>query len=245
MSETSLDEIGRIFDESWNELIDELDEKWAIISEKDLQLYLAHKLINRLSEIGKADWVHIEFPIPVDPSKFEHDILYYGMVKMEIEKGKIKKPDITIVDIDRSPPRIYLIAEVKCFIPYLATSPRIARYLEKIVEMKDRELLEGFLRALEEEENEYMKKADEYISKIEEDLKKISSLIRAYREAWDIEILGCMCVADWVYGGKPSFWDRMSSIHEDKYPDVRLYYAPYNLHGALRAVVEDHLRRKP
>ena len=52
MSEIDLDEIERIFDESWDELVSELwDGKWIPMSEKDLQLYLAHKLINRLSEI--------------------------------------------------------------------------------------------------------------------------------------------------------------------------------------------------
>jgi len=244
MSEISLDEIGRIFDESWNELIDEFDsEEWTPLSERDLQLYLAHKLINRLSEVGKTDWVRIEFPIPLDPSKLEQDFLYYGMVKRE--KGKIVIPDITIIDISKFPPRIYLIAEVKCFIPYLFTSRVVGLFLEKMKKKIDREALEGFLRALKEDENQYMAQADQYIDKISKDLDKISSLIRAYRKAWDIEILGYMCVIDLIYGGKPDFWDRISSIREDKYPDVRLYYAPRDLYGALRAVVEDHLRRKP
>jgi len=154
-------------------------------------------------------------------------------------------PDITIIDINRFLPRIYLIAEVKCFIPYLFTSRVVGLFLEKMEKKIDREALKRFLRALKEDENQYMAQADQYIDKMSKDLGKISSLIRAYREAWDIEILGCMCVIDLIYGGKPDFWDRISSIREDKYPDVRLYYASRDLYGELRALVEDYLRRKP
>ena len=241
MGEIDLDEIERIFDESWDELVSELwDGKWIPMSEKDLQLYLAHKLINRLFKMGKADWVHIELQMPVDPSKIEYDIIYHGRVKKEKSKGKIKRPDITIANIGEFPPQIYLIAEVKYFTPYLLTSPAIRSFLKKMMEEKiDREALERFLRALKTDENQYMARADQYIDEILKDLDKISSLIRIYSEAWGIEILGCVCVIDEIYGGK--LWDRISSIHEDKYSDVRLYYDSHDLYRELRALVKRRL----
>ena len=88
MSEIGLNEIERIFDESWDELVSEFEDgTWIPMIEKDLQLYLAHKLINKLSEMGKTDWIRIEFPIPLDPSRLKMDLLIYG----RIIQSRVKK----------------------------------------------------------------------------------------------------------------------------------------------------------
>jgi len=104
--ELSKEEVAKIFDESWKELVKEYGEARMVstfCSEADVELHLAHKLLNKL-----PPWtVHIEFPIPLEIERLSDELWAHGRVGM---RGCFR-PDIVIVDPLEPCP--YLFAELK------------------------------------------------------------------------------------------------------------------------------------
>lgn len=145
--ETSEDKVEKIFCETWKELVGEYPSARTLstfCTESDLEVNLAHKLMNRLP----PNSVHTQLPIPMDAQFFEGSLRYTGR---SIAK-KVIKPDIVIMD--PLVPKIHLIAELK-FTPvywsymafYLAkegglTSEALATLKGKL--QRDVEYLRGF-----------------------------------------------------------------------------------------------------
>jgi len=95
-----------IFEESWKELVEEYSEARKLstfCSEADVELHLAHKLLDKLP----PQIVHIELPVPLEIERFSSELFSLGRIK----KVKYYKPDIAIMDpIELN---LHLIAELK------------------------------------------------------------------------------------------------------------------------------------
>lgn len=104
--ESSLEKVTKTFEACWEELVREYFEKrWTPIwcSEADVQLHLAHKLLNRLPE----GCVHTELPIPLDVEEFSWELFLLGRVS----RRKCIVPDIVVLNPENLSP--ILLAEIK------------------------------------------------------------------------------------------------------------------------------------
>jgi len=101
-----LREVVKIFEESWKELVEEYAEARTLstfCSEADVELHLAHKLLNNLP----SETVHTQFAAPFEVERLGGELLGLGRVKMR----RCFITDIAIIDPIEARP--YLFAELK------------------------------------------------------------------------------------------------------------------------------------
>ena len=151
IEELNQKKVVEIFEENWKELIKEYGEARMVTtfcSEADIQLHLAHRLLNKLP----PESVHTEFPMPLEIERLSHELFAWGRVKMR----KYVKPDIVI--INPLVPHVYLVAEVKftplywSYLPiYLALEKKLNKEgVEEVKKALERSI--SYLRKIRREE---------------------------------------------------------------------------------------------
>lgn len=199
--ELSLDEVVKIFEESWKELIEEYAEarmESTFCSEADIELHLAHKLLNKLP----AASVHIEFPMPFEIERFSNELWAWGRVKMT----EYIKPDIVV--IDPLEPRPYLFAELK-FTPIYWSYVPIYLALEKKL---DKEAVEEVKKALKRTINflQRVRQEDPSPQDIEKTyfgvdkrgrtkVEKLIGMLNDFERKEGNVVSGYLCVIDEIY----------------------------------------------
>jgi hypothetical protein len=194
--ELSLEKVTKTFEACWEELVREYFEKrWTPIwcSEADVQLRLAHKLLNRLPE----DLVHIELPIPLDVEEFSWELLLTGRVS----RRKCIVPDIVVLNLENLRP--ILLAEIK-FNPvgwglgWLVSglSEEIIRKIVKFLGNKIKRIRNWQKEGPSEQDLEYfLKNAD-----------KLIQVIKDFKSKEGETVAGYLCVIDEIY---PDIEDRI------------------------------------
>jgi hypothetical protein len=140
--ELSKEKVIKIFEESWKELVKKYGEARMVstfCSEADVELNLAHKLLNKLP----VETVHIEFPIPFDVERLSSELWAHGRV---IGRGCFR-PDIVI--IDPLEPCPYLFAELKFTPIYWSYLPLYLALEKKLSKEALEELKRGLKRAID------------------------------------------------------------------------------------------------
>jgi hypothetical protein len=194
--ESSLEKVTKTFEACWEELVREYFEKrWIPIwcSEADVQLRLAHKLLNRLPE----DWVHIELPIPLDVEEFSWELLLTGRVS----RRKCIVPDIVVLNLENLRP--ILLAEIK-FNPvgwglgWLVSglSEEIIREIVKVLGNKIKRIRNWQKEGPSEQDLEYFL----------ENADKLIQVIKDFKSKTGETVAGYLCVIDEIY---PDIEDRI------------------------------------
>jgi len=251
--EEIVSKVQEAFERAWDRTTEECkDGTFIPINEKDLQFHLACNLKEELREFGWANWVHIEFPIPLEPEKLKDDPFCYGTI---IQRG-VRRSDIAVVNTKGWPWRIYLIAEVK----YIAPKALIGGYLVgllleeamKVLEGKDSKilnsvkkegLLEEIFERIEREVKWFMRHGeDELVKPVINDLKKVSNLMKVYSDA-GMCFSGYVCVMDEIYVSpsgvaRSKYYEELIRRWEETFSDVELLYFPFENLAEVLAVTK-------
>jgi hypothetical protein len=140
MSQSSLEERVKIFEDTLGEFIEEYSENRIasiFCSEAGIRMHLAQKLLNKLPNSD----VHAELPVPLDVSKFCPEL----WVKGRIRSRSCVKADIAIIDYANLCPQI--ITELKYTPSYWGFNALLTVPKNKDEENK-RELREALSRDL-------------------------------------------------------------------------------------------------
>ena len=193
--EINRDKVVKIFEESWKELGQEYAEKLRILStfcsEADVELHLAHKLLNKLP----AESVHIEFPIPLEIERLSRELFAYGRVKMT----EYVKPDIVV--IDPLVADLYLIAELKytpiywSYLPlYLAREKKLSKEdVEQVKKGLERSI--NYLQKIRQEEPTPQSIEKIYLTNVSKMIGILNDLEKEENET----VAGYLCVIDEIY----------------------------------------------
>jgi len=196
--ELTLEKVVEVFEKSWDELAYEYEERirapiWC--SESDIQLHLAHKLLNKLPK----GYVHTELKIPLEVEKFSWSLWLGGRVTAK----KCIRPDIVIINPYRLVPK--LIAEVKFTPVYWGFGPIIEALLAK-EENREKEYI--FITSVKnalEKDIKYLKICQEY-GPLERELKaytknmdKLIGILNDFKSIEEEVVAGYLCVLDEVY----------------------------------------------
>lgn len=198
--EFSLEEVVKTFEESWRELTQEYPNARlfsTFCSEADVELHLAHKLINKLH----PRLVHIEFPLPLEIERLYSELMSWGRVSMK----ECIKSDITV--IDAGIPRVYLISEIKFYPIYWNLIPPILAIkghplLDEKVVNAIKEDLKTIIEFLEKTRSQELSQEDikiKYFGVDNSGRTKVEKLIKILidlKEKLDQEAYGYLCVID-------------------------------------------------
>lgn len=235
--ELNLGKVTKIFEKSWNELLDKYEKlRYSPIwcSEADLQLHLAHKLINKLG----LDFVHIELPIPSEVELFFDELLYFGRIS---EKKYKYRSDIVVMNPYKQ--ELYLIAELK-FTPIYWSFYLLMRDLEAKQEKKIEPAAE-IIKMLKSTVNriKQWRKYGPSESKVKNVyLKNVDKLIKILSDFKDKEgkvVTGYFCVLDEIY---PDIEERLKKEVEKYNPpdqfNLRVRHFRQALEGLEQILVE-------
>ena len=199
--ELDLDKVVKIFEESWRELSEGYSDARIVssfCSEADVELILAHKLLDKLP----AETVHIEFPVPFDVERLSNELWYFGRVKM---RGCFK-PDIAIIDpIELRP---YLFVELKFTPIYWSYLPlyhgtRTPLSKEAREELKERlERTINYLRRVRKEEPTQQDIEKTYFGIDKQgrtNVEKLIGIINELEKKKKETVAGYLCVVDEIY----------------------------------------------
>ena len=226
MSDEIVREVSRAFEDAWAKTIEEYKKATFIpANERDLQLHIACNLRDDLRDRGWANWVRIDFPVPLEPERLDSEPFLIGAVI----QNKVKKPDIVVADTSEIPWKIYLIAEVKYIVPRSIMGGIWIGCLWRAVERENVEMIrvlrrEGFLYELKRDIEWYDEHgADALTTPVLNDLKKVAELMSIYRGA-GLHVAGYVCVIDEIYGYEAESYRELMERYEKEYPDVKLLY---------------------
>jgi len=132
----------RIFEESWNEFVNEYHEARMLstfCSEADVESHLTHKLLGKL-----PSWtVHTQLPIPLEIERLSRELFVGGRIAMK----KCIKPDIVI--IDPLVPELYVVTELKFTSIYWGYLPFYLALEKELDEEAIEELKKGLRRSID------------------------------------------------------------------------------------------------
>ena len=218
--ELSKENVVKIFEESWKELVKEYGEARMVstfCSEADVELNLAHKLLSKLP----AETVHIEFPIPLDVERLSSELWAHGRV---IGRGCFR-PDIVI--IDPLEPCPYLFAELKFTSIYWSYLPLYLALEKKL----SKEALEDLKRGL--------KRAIDYLQRIRQveptrqdiektyfgvdkrgrtNVEKLIGILNDFERKEGATVTGYLCVIDEIY---PNIQEILQKAAKKYNPPIR------------------------
>ena len=237
--EEVINKVREAFERAWAKTTKERENGAFIpVDEKDLQLHLACSLREELREFGWANWVHMDFPIPLEPERLDYEPFEFGSI---VQKD-VRKPDIAVVNTAELPWKIYLIAEVKYIIPKALVGGYLPgllgevamkaledkEFLKPLVALKEEGLLEELLERMLREVRWFIDYGEDMLlSPVISDLEKVSSLMRVYGDA-GMRFPGYVCVMDEIYGfpafSRPTEYEELMRRHEENFPDVELLY---------------------
>ena len=195
IDELSLERAIKVFEKCWEELTKEYWEGNARLmstfcSEADIELHLAHKLLERLP-YGS---VHIEFPISLDVERLWEDLFSYGRVKAR----KYIKPDIVIIN-PTLPVSVYLIAELKFTPAYISFLP----LLPAILKIMGKEYMKSLKNGIKENIDYLQRKQKKELTKNEKkyylgNIDKLIKILKDFEERGEI-VAGYLCFIDELY----------------------------------------------
>jgi len=199
--ELSRKNIVKIFEESWQELTEEYPEARMVstfCSEADIELHLAHKLLNKLP----AESIHIEFPMPLEIERFSSELWAWGRVKMR----KCFKPDVVIIDTLEPIP--YLFAEIKftpiywSYLPlYLATERKLNEEAVEEVKVGLKRTINYLekLRQVEPTQQDIEKTYFGVDKQGRTNVEKLIGIINDFERKERETVNGYLCVIDEIY----------------------------------------------
>lgn len=232
--ELDQDRIVQFFIDSWNGLVEMYPNKrlfptWC--SEGDIQLQLSHRLQGKLP----PEYVHVEFPIPLDVTAFSDQLWYNGRVKRT--PGKCIVTDICVLDIDTLLP--FLLAEVKFQPVYIGYYH--LWYAHKLKEQgKDYSMTERHLNGLVRKLESWAKSgpSERAVDSIYlKNIQKYFSILRDFKEKEDCNVTGYLCVIDEVY---PDLEDRLLNRIQELDPpeNFRLLVKYISIRDSLEKVLK-------
>jgi len=233
------------FESAWAKIIEEYKAgKFDPVTERDLHLHLACNLREKLQAYGWGNWVHMDFPVPLQPSRLNEEPFNFGTV---VQKG-VRKPDIVVINTEEIPPwRIHLIAEVKYIRPrsfiggwfwrklfWAAIEKDVKNYLRWLKESGNLGKISDIARREVRRYSEHGR--EELTEPVIHDLKKVSDLMKVYNNA-GMGFPGYVCVLDVVYGPLTDCLKELMERHEREFSDVKLlYFSAYESFDLLNAV---------
>lgn len=216
----SLRDVVKIFEESWKELIEEYGEARTLstyCAEADVELHLAHKLLNRLP----SETVHTQFAAPFEVERLGGELLSLGRVK----KRKCFITDIAIINPIEAHP--YLFAELK-FTPiywgylglYLAgkkiwpkeTVEELKRALKRSI---------GYLQRVRQAEPTQKEIEKTYLGLDKQgrtQVGKLIGMINDFEKKEQETVAGYLCVIDEIY---PNIKEILQKAIEKYNPPIR------------------------
>jgi len=199
--EISLKKVVNVFEESWKELTKEYSEARMVstfCSEADVELHLAHKLLNKLP----PESVHIEFPIPYEVKRLYSELWGWGRVGAK----KCIKPDIAI--INPLEPKAFLFAELKftpiywSYLPlYLALKKKLGKESVEEVEKGLKRTI-NYLQRIRQEEPTQQDIEKTYFGLDKQGRTGVEKLIGILNDLESREgetVAGYLCVIDEIY----------------------------------------------
>jgi len=223
----TLEKVVEVFEKSWDELTDEYFEERELpiwCSESDVQLHLAHKLLNKLPK----GCVHIELPVPLEVENFAWYLCETGRVGAR----KCIIPDIVILNLDTLLPK--LIAEIK-FAPVPYGFGPIEKALEFKKEKKETKYVSWIKNELEKTVNN-LKSCQESgppegeLREYTKNVDKLIGILKGFKSEEEEVVAGYLCVLDEYY---PDIEERLKREIEK-----------YNPPGQFKLMVEYHPMRE-
>lgn len=196
-----MEDLSETFQKCWKMLIDRYKLRktdFAFLSESDIHRHLANLL-----EKEKAGQVHLEFPMPLDSSKFWSQIQKFR--KVTFHRGYYRA-DICVL-VERTP---RLISEIRWMPALFPPFQFLKRQDEKVKIAQEK---------LEKKRRRYQKGIPRwYISKVFRNLEKFFEVLHRYRQ--DSEIDGFLCVID----------ELCPNIDQQLEKEISRFKAPDNFH---------------
>jgi hypothetical protein len=179
-------------------------------SESDIQLHLAHKLLNKLPK----GCVHTELPIPLQVEEFGWELFIRGRISTK----RCLVPDIVILDLEKLKPR--LIAELR-FYPIYWSFNVVFEALQRKMKKEASEFVSEITKALEKSIRKI--KSFQKASPSEQELKyaylrnvdKIIQIIKDFENKEGETIAGYLCIIDEFY---PNIEDKIKEEIEKYNP---------------------------
>jgi hypothetical protein len=238
--ELSLEKAVVIFEKSWKELVGEYAEARTLstfCSEADVELHLAHKLLNKLPH----QTVHTQFAVPFETERLGGELLGLGRVKMK----KCFTTDIAIIDPIEARP--YLFAELK-FVPVHWGYPGLYLAHKKILPKETIDELKralkrsiGYLQRMREVEPTQKDIEKIYLGLDKQNRTEVDKLIRIINDFEKREqeiVTAYLCVIDEFY---PNIKEILQKAIKKYNPPARMKIltAHFNVYDSLKKTLEE------